>query len=78
MLGIGFLAQLGQYCWLRAYRIADASVLAPVGYLSIVMVTFTGYVFFDEVPEMRVVIGVLVILAALQGAAWLERRRSVM
>ncbi|MCQ1573880.1 DMT family transporter [Neorhizobium galegae] len=76
LLGIGFLAQLGQYCFLRAYRIADASVLAPVGYLSIVFVTVTGYVFFDEVPEVRVVIGVLVILAALQGAAWLDRRRA--
>jgi len=77
LLGIGFLAQLGQYCWLRAYRIADASVLAPVGYLSIVVVTFTGYVFFGEVPEIRVVIGVAIILAALQGAAFLERRRTV-
>ena len=78
LLGIGFLAQLGQYCWLRAYRIADASVLAPVGYLSIVVVTFTGYVFFDEVPEIRVVIGVVIILAALQGAAFLERRRRTL
>lgn len=78
LLGIGFLAQLGQYCWLRAYRIADASVLAPVGYLSIVVVTFTGYVFFGEVPEIRVVIGVLIILAALQGAAWLERRNRLL
>lgn len=76
LLGIGFLAQLGQYCFLRAYRIADASVLAPVGYLSIVFVTVTGYVFFDEVPEVRVVIGVIIILAALQGASWLDRRRG--
>jgi len=74
LLGIGFLAQLGQYCFLRAYRIADASLLAPVGYLSIVFVTVTGYVFFDEIPEARVVVGVIVIVVALQGTAWLERR----
>ncbi|WP_440412166.1 DMT family transporter [Neorhizobium petrolearium] len=76
LLGIGFLAQLGQYCFLRAYRIADASVLAPVGYLSIVFVTVVGYVFFDEVPAVRVVVGVVIILASLQGAAWLEQRRA--
>ncbi|MCC2613171.1 DMT family transporter [Rhizobium petrolearium] len=76
LLGIGFLAQLGQYCFLRAYRIADASVLAPVGYLSIVFVTVVGYVFFGEVPEVRVVAGVVIILASLQGAAWLEQRRA--
>lgn len=76
LLGIGLLAQLGQYCFLQAYRVADASVLAPVGYLSIVFVTVTGYVFFGEVPELRVVVGVTIILASLQGAAWLEQRRA--
>lgn len=76
LLGIGLLAQLGQYCFLRAYRMADASILAPVGYLSIVFVTAVGYVFFDEVPQWRVVIGVIMIIASLQGAALLERRRA--
>ncbi|TKT68652.1 DMT family transporter [Rhizobiaceae bacterium LC148] len=74
LLGIGFLAQIGQYCFLRAYRIADASVLAPVGYLSIVFTAAVGYVFFGEVPEARVILGVVVILASLQASAWLERR----
>lgn len=76
LLGIGFLAQLGQYCFLRAYRMADASVLAPVGYLSVVFATGVGYFFFSEVPDTRVVIGVVVILIALQGAAFIERRRN--
>jgi S-adenosylmethionine uptake transporter len=75
LLGVGFLAQLGQYCFLRAYRIADASVLAPVGYLSIVFVTAVGYVFFGEIPGMRTVVGVVLIIASLQAAAALERRR---
>lgn len=75
LLGIGLLAQLGQYCFLRAYRLADASVLAPVGYLSIVVVTAVGYFVFGEVPALHVVAGVVIILAALQGAALIERRR---
>ncbi|PWK76802.1 DMT family transporter [Aminobacter sp. AP02] len=74
LLGIGLLAQAGQYCFLRAYRLADASVLAPIGYLSIVVTTAAGYIFFDEVPDQRIVIGALVILAALQTTAYLERR----
>jgi drug/metabolite transporter (DMT)-like permease len=74
LLGIGFLAQLGQYCFLRAYRIADASVLAPIGYLSIVFSIVVGYLYFGEVPESRVIIGVIIILLALQGAAWLDRK----
>lgn len=73
LLAIGFLAQLGQYCFLRAYRLADASLLAPIGYLSIVFATAIGYFLFDEVPEWRVILGAAIILAALQGAALLER-----
>lgn len=76
LLGIGLLAQAGQYCFLRAYRIADASVLAPIGYLSIVVTTAAGYIFFGEVPDKRIVIGAVVILAALQATAFLERRRA--
>ncbi|WP_142781465.1 DMT family transporter [Agrobacterium sp. T29] len=72
LLAIGLLAQLGQYCFLRAYRIADASVLAPVGYLSILFVTAVGYFLFDEVPEARVVVGIVIILVALQLTALAE------
>lgn len=76
LLGIGLLAQAGQYCFLRAYRLADASVLAPIGYLSIVVTTAAGYIFFDEVPDQRIVIGAVVVLAALQTTAYLERRAN--
>ncbi|MCZ4073428.1 DMT family transporter [Agrobacterium sp. LMR679] len=72
LLAIGLLAQLGQYCFLRAYRIADASVLAPVGYLSILFVTAVGYFLFDEVPEARVVFGIVIILVSLQSTALAE------
>lgn len=76
LLGIGLLAQAGQYCFLRAYRLADASVLAPIGYLSIVVTTAAGYIFFGEVPDQRIVIGAIVILIALQTTAYLERRAN--
>lgn len=75
LLGIGLLAQLGQFCFLRAYQIASASLLAPFGYLSIVFATASGYIFFDEVPDLRTFIGIAVIIATLQVVAFLERRR---
>lgn len=76
LLGIGLLAQLGQFCFLRAYQIASASLLAPFGYLSIVFATASGYVFFDEVPDLRTLIGIVVIIATLQAITFLERRKS--
>ncbi|MBO9111539.1 MULTISPECIES: DMT family transporter [Agrobacterium] len=72
LLAIGLLAQMGQYCFLRAYRIADASVLAPVGYLSILFVTAVGYFLFDEVPEARAILGIAIILVSLQATAFAE------
>lgn len=76
LLAIGLLAQLGQYCFLRAYRMADASILAPVGYLSILFSIAAGYIYFGEIPEFRVLVGVAIVLFSLQGAAWLDRRRA--
>lgn len=76
LLGIGFLAQAGQYCFLRAYRLAEASVLAPIGYLSIVVTTAAGYLFFGEMPDKRIVIGAVLILIALQTTAYLEHRKA--
>ncbi|MEO5324743.1 DMT family transporter [Mesorhizobium sp. CC13] len=76
LLGIGLLAQAGQYCFLRAYRLAEASVLAPIGYLSIVVTAAAGYIFFGEIPEMRIVAGSAVILVALQATAILEHRAA--
>ncbi len=76
LIGIGLLAQLGQFCFLRAYQIASASLLAPFGYLSIVFATASGYVFFDEMPDLRTLIGIVVIIATLQAVAFLERRKG--
>ena len=73
LLGIGLLAQLGQYCFLRAYQKADASILAPVSYLSLLVVTAVGYILFNEMPEPRVLLGIGIILVALLSAALLER-----
>lgn len=66
LLAIGVLAQVGQYCFLRAYQSTPANVLAPLGYLSIVFAALTGYFFFDEVPGWTTLLGVIVILVALQ------------
>ena len=71
LLGIGALAQAGQYCFLRAYRAAEASALAPLSYGSILFATGAGWLFFGEVPTWNLLLGALVILACL---LWTWRR----
>ncbi|WP_332711332.1 DMT family transporter [Pelagibacterium mangrovi] len=80
LLTIGVLAQLGQYCFLRAYQTTPTAILAPLGYLSIVFASIAGFVFFGDTPTLTTILGVIVILLALQSTNWLEgaalRRRA--
>lgn len=73
LLAIGVLAQLGQYCFLRAYQLAPARILAPLGYLSLVLATAVGYLVFGEVPGWQTLAGVAVILAATRMVGRLDR-----
>nr|WP_309086497.1 DMT family transporter [Chelativorans sp.] len=74
LLAIGVLAQLGQFCYLRAYQSAPANFLAPLGYLSLIFATATGYFIFAEVPGWTTLLGVAIILGALQMTNYFERR----
>ncbi|WP_028035235.1 DMT family transporter [Chelativorans sp. J32] len=74
LLAIGILAQIGQYCYLRAYQSAPANFLAPLSYLSLVFATATGYFIFDEIPQWSTILGVAIILVSLHLTNRLERR----
>lgn len=72
LLAIGVLAQLGQYCFLRAYQTTPTGILAPLGYLSIVFASLAGFIFFRDIPTLTTIAGVVVILLALQSTNMLE------
>jgi len=61
---IGLLGALAQLCMIRAFTLAEASVIAPFGYLGLVSAVFWGYVMFGEVPDGPTWIGALVIVGA--------------
>lgn len=74
LLGIGVLAQIAQYCFLRAYQSTPANVLAPLGYLSIVLASIAGFLAFGEIPAWTTVAGIVIILFALALTSRLDRR----
>ena len=62
----GLLGGLGQIFLTSAYRFADASVVAPFDYASMLFAILIGYFVFDEVPTVQMLIGAgLVILAGV-------------
>jgi drug/metabolite transporter (DMT)-like permease len=59
--------------WLltHAYRIAEASVVAPFEYSSILWATIAGILFCGEIPDVHTIVGVIVILVAGVFAHWI-------
>lgn len=76
LLGIGVLAQLGQYCFLRAYQTSPANILAPFGYFSIVFSSAAGFLAFGEVPAITTWIGLVIIILGVVIANQLDQRES--
>ena len=63
-LVIGLLGTLGQLCMIRAYALAEAAIIAPFGYIGIVLATLWGLLFFAEWPDTLTILGALVIVGA--------------
>jgi len=62
----GVLGGTAQIFLTSAYRFADASVVAPFDYASMLFALVIGYMIFDEVPTGPMIIGAgLVILAGI-------------
>ncbi len=70
----GVLGGLGQICLTSSYRYADASVIAPFDYASMLLALAIGYFVFAEVPTPSMLFGAgLVILAGVL-IIWRERQ----
>ena len=75
MVMTGLLATTAQFFFIRAFRSAEASFLAPMFYFQIVPITLIGFFVFAEIPSINTLGGALIILATLIGMTLLERRR---
>lgn len=72
LLGVAAAGITAQACVLRAYRLGEASYIAPLSYIRLVFVAVLGAVFFDEYPDMWSWIGATIII----GSALYTARRS--
>ena len=63
LLLLGPMAIVAQSCNIRAYRLADASFLAPFGYSWLVFSGLLGFIVFAEIPTTAVWIGGAMIVA---------------
>jgi drug/metabolite transporter (DMT)-like permease len=69
----GFLGGIGQILLTTSYRHADASLVAPFDYTSMILALFIGYFIFDEVPTGTMLIGAGIVIAAGVLIIWRDR-----
>ena len=69
----GLIGGIGQIFLTSSYRHADASLLAPFDYTSMILALLIGYFVFSEVPTLTMLLGAAVVILAGVLIIWRER-----
>ena len=74
LVAAGLLGGVGQICLTSAYRYAEAGLVAPFDYASMLLAVAIGYLVFAEVPTRTTLGGAAIIIAAGILIIWRERQ----
>ena len=77
LIGAGVLGGVAQIFLTESYRHAEAGVIAPFEYVSMLLALGFGYLIFGEVPTRPMLLGAGVIVAAGLFIIWRERRLGI-
>lgn len=72
---IGAFGVAAQGAYVRGLAIADASALAPYGFLRLLFAALAGFVFFSEIPDVWTIAGATVIVGS---TLYIARREAVL
>jgi drug/metabolite transporter (DMT)-like permease len=70
----GFFGVFGQLFMTYSYRFAEASTIAPIDYVNLLIAIVYGWFFFDELPDRATWIGAPLVIAAGAIILWREYR----
>lgn len=73
LIAVGGFGVFSQFCTVTALRFANPSFLAPFEYTRICFAIPVGFIFFDEIPNIWVIMGSLIIIGATYGLTRVER-----
>ena len=60
----GLITGCGHYCMVETFRLAEAGLVAPFRYSSILWAGGLGYIFWGDIPDRWVVAGTVVLIAS--------------
>ncbi len=64
IITVGLVAAIGFLCISQAYRLGQASVIAPFEYSSLPFAVFWGWLFWSEVPGLMTILGSALIIGS--------------
>lgn len=73
LIGIGVVGTAGQWCVTRAYQLGEASALAPLDFVRLLLATASGYLVFAEMPQMLTMCGAALVVG---GTIYTMRRNA--
>ncbi len=74
LFGMGLVAGVGNYAYVHALRIADASLSMPADYVRLLWMVGWGYLLFAEIPAISTWVGAALIIASTAFITWRESR----
>ena len=73
MISSGVLGFIAQICLTKSFQLADASLLAPLDFSSVIWSFFLGYLFFNEILTSNILIGGTIVLFSVGYIFYRER-----
>lgn len=75
LFGMGLVAGVGNFAYVHALRIADASLSMPADYVRLLWMVGWGYLLFAEIPAMSTWVGAALIIMSTLFITWRESRQ---
>ncbi len=61
---VAVLGIIGHFCLIKAFQMAEASVLQPYIYTGLIGAIVVGYVVFGDLPDLPTIVGAMIIVAS--------------
>ncbi|SMO94103.1 DMT family transporter [Ruegeria faecimaris] len=74
MIIMGLIGGVAQILVTSSYRFGQASMLAPYDYTTMLFAIFIGYIWFDELPTLAILLGATLVIAGNVVVIWREHQ----
>lgn len=64
LIGVGLTGTMGQWMLTVAYQRGEATALAPLDFVRLLLTTLAGFIFFSETPDLPILLGAAIIIGS--------------